>query len=139
RPCLFGRRRRGVRLRGGEVVEEALPRDVVEEGEELIDVLLREGILFVIAAARTSRREAEPYSRRGADAGHYILGAKLLVDDAALGAGAMVAVKSGRDLFRQRRVRQQVAGDLFDRELIERHVAMERVDHPVAPSPHVAR
>ena len=35
-------------------------------------------------------------------------------------------------------VGQQVAGELLDRELVERHVAVEGVDHPVAPPPHVA-
>ena len=33
---------------------------------------------------------------------------------------------------------QQVAGDLLDGELVERHVAVEGVDHPVAPAPHRA-
>ena len=33
---------------------------------------------------------------------------------------------------------QQVAGELLDGELVERHVAVEGVDHPVAPAPHDA-
>ena len=49
---------------------------------------------------------------------------------------AMVAVEAGGDLLVERRVRQQVAGELLDRELVERHVAVEGVDHPVAPAPH---
>ena len=36
----------------------------------------------------------------------------------------------------RRGVRQHVAGDLLDRELVERHVAVEGVDHPVAVLPH---
>ena len=32
---------------------------------------------------------------------------------------------------------QQVAGELLDGELVEGHVAIEGVDHPVAPAPHV--
>ena len=52
---------------------------------------------------------------------------------------AMIAVETRRDLLVERRVRQQVARDLLDRELIERHVAVERVDHPVAPRPHRPR
>ena len=34
-----------------------------------------------------------------------------------------------------RRPGQQVAGQLFDQEPIVRHVAVQRVDHPVAPLP----
>ena len=37
-----------------------------------------------------------------------------------------------------RRARQHVAGDLLDRELVERQVAVERVDHPVAILPDAA-
>ena len=33
---------------------------------------------------------------------------------------------------------QQIAGELLDRELVERQVPVEGVDHPVAPGPHVA-
>ena len=32
---------------------------------------------------------------------------------------------------------QQVAGDLLDQEPVERLVAVEGGDHPVAPGPHV--
>ena len=34
---------------------------------------------------------------------------------------------------------QQVAGQLLDRELVERQVAVEGVDDPVAPRPHAAQ
>ena len=32
-------------------------------------------------------------------------------------------------------IRQQVAGELFDRELFERQVAIEGIDHPIAVHP----
>ena len=38
----------------------------------------------------------------------------------------------------ERRFGQQVAGQLLDRELVERQVAVERVDDPVAVGPHLA-
>ena len=55
---------------------------------------------------------------------------------AALGAGAMVAMEGGGDALVQRGIGEKVAGNLLDGELIERHVAIERVDDPVAPPPH---
>jgi len=36
-------------------------------------------------------------------------------------------------------VGQQVAGDLFNRELGKRHVTIQRIDHPVAVFPYGAR
>ena len=35
-------------------------------------------------------------------------------------------------------MREHVAGDLLQRELVERQIAVERVDDPIAPAPHVA-
>ena len=35
-------------------------------------------------------------------------------------------------------MRQQIAGELLDRELVERQIAVEGADHPVAPRPHAA-
>jgi hypothetical protein len=37
------------------------------------------------------------------------------------------------------RIRQHVARDLFDREAVERHVLIQRVDDPVAILPHHPR
>ena len=48
-------------------------------------------------------------------------------------------MEAGGDQLIDGRVRQQVAGDLLDRELVERHVAIQRIDHPVAILPHLAR
>ena len=42
------------------------------------------------------------------------------------------------DQLIHRRVRQQVARDLLDGELIERKVPVEGVDHPIAVRPHFA-
>ena len=53
-----------------------------------------------------------------------------------IGAGFVVfqgvAVKPGGDLLLQRGRGQQVAGQLLDRELVERLVAVDGVDDPVA-------
>ena len=47
-------------------------------------------------------------------------------------------MKAGRDFLIERRARQQIAGQLLDRELVERHVRVERADDPVAPRPQFA-
>ena len=50
----------------------------------------------------------------------------------------MVAIERRRDPLVQSRIRQQISSQLLDRELVERHVAVERIDDPVAPPPHVS-
>src|SRR5262245_13785789 len=50
----------------------------------------------------------------------------------------MIAVEGRGDALIERRVRQQIARQLFDYELIERLVPVERIDHPVAPGPGAA-
>ncbi len=47
-------------------------------------------------------------------------------------------MKPRRHLLVLRRILQQVARDLLDGELVERHVLVERLDHPVAIRPHLA-
>src|SRR5205823_912324 len=65
-------------------------------------------------------------------------GAELLL---VRGGGAVpegVAVEARRHLLRGGCAGQQVARELLDGELVERHVAVDRVDDPVAPAPRVA-
>ncbi len=93
----------------------------------------------MIVALRATDREAEP---RGAHRVHAIDDVEVEifgVDDAALVAGHHVAHEAGGDLLVARGARQQIAGELLDRELIERFVGVEGVDHPLAPEPHLAQ
>jgi hypothetical protein len=75
----------------------------------------------------------------GVDAINYALDAELFGIDAALLIEHRVAQKTRGHAGLQRRLRQQIARQLFDRELIERHVFVERVDYPVAIWPDRAR
>ena len=67
-----------------------------------------------------------------------VLDAILLVDRAGFGDGPVIAAESGGDPLIQAGARQQVAGDLVDHETVERLVAVEGGDDPVAPGPHGA-
>ena len=49
-----------------------------------------------------------------------------------------IAMKPGGDPILFGRFRQQITGDLADRELIESHVAVQRINHPVPVGPHAA-
>ena len=114
----------------------ALLRDVVEEGEERIEIALRERVVFVIMAARAAHREAHPDCAGGVHAIDHILDRELLGHDAALGIATVIAIERGGDLLRKSRTWQKITADLLDGELIKRHVRVEGVDHPVAPAPH---
>ncbi len=44
-------------------------------------------------------------------------------------------METGCDALLERRVGEEVTGDLLEGELIERHVLVEGVDHPISPRP----
>ena len=51
----------------------------------------------------------------------------------------MVAVEPGRNLLRHGRLSKQISGQLFNGELIKRHIGIEGIDDPVAVSKHSPR
>ncbi len=62
----------------------------------------------------------------------------LFLDHAPLVGRDVAAVKAGGDQLIQIGLRQQIASQLLERELIERQIAIEGLDHPVAVGPHLA-
>src|SRR5258705_12920572 len=92
-----------------EVVDESPIGRVVEERGELVILFLQDGIVLVIVAARAAHREPEPYRRRGLDTIGDVVQAEFLIDDAAFGAGAVIAMEAGRDLLAHGGIWQQVA------------------------------
>jgi hypothetical protein len=136
---LLGSRQIELRLRdpviaAGSAEDRVLP--VVEEREQTIVIPLRERVVLVVVALRAGDRGAEPHGTGRVDAIDERLPTRLLDVDAALLVQEGVAVEARRDALFARGVRQHVAGQLLDREPVERHVAVERVDHPVAVLPH---
>ena len=117
-------RRRGRRV--GEMRVEPGFVDAVEEGKERVVVALRDRIELVIVATRALERQPE---HRGAERVHAIddvLGAKLVLDAAALVRLPVQPVEGGGDALVARRVRQQIAGKLPEEELIVGQVLVER-------------
>ena len=58
-----------------------------------------------------------------------------MVADAAFAVSEGVSIKSGGDLLFDGCVGQQIARQLLDRELVEWHAGIERLDHPMAVAP----
>src|SRR5262249_33278385 len=68
----------------------------VEEGEELVVLALRQGVVLVVVTLSAAERQAEPDAGGGVDAIDDGLDAELLAIDAALAIGERVAVEAGR-------------------------------------------
>ena len=112
---------------------------IVEVGEDLVKLLLGDRVELVIVAARAAERQPEKCGAGGGHAVHDRLHAVLLEIDAAFIVARRIAMEAGGDQLIHGRVRQHVARDLFDRELVERHVVIQRIDDPVAIFPDLAR
>ena len=95
-------RRLDHRGRVAELDRPAVLGDVVEEGEELVELFLGDRVELVAVAAGAAERQAQPDGRGGLDAIDDVLDGVLLGDDAPLAVAAMVAVEPGRDLLVER-------------------------------------
>src|SRR5215468_620739 len=124
--------------RGPRVATAAVHRRLVEEGEQAVIVALRQGVELVVVAAAAVEGEAQPDGAGRLGHVHYVIDAVLLGDATALAVDRMIAAERRRQLLLRRCPGQEVAGQLPDGELVERQVAIERVNGPVAPRPHGA-
>ena len=121
----------------------ALVVRVGKEGEQPEVVLLAEGIVLVVVALGAADGAAEPHGGGRVHAIHERFVHRLVGIDTAFFVRHRVAVEAGRDFLilgplLVAALWQHVAGDLLDRELVERQIAVERVDHPVAILPDAA-
>ena len=108
---------------------------VVEKGQDLVVLALRERVVLVFVTAAAAERRAHPHLHRRVDPVHHGLDPELLVVGSALRVGHGVAMKARGDALGERRILQQIAGQLLDREPVKRQVTIERFDHPVAIPP----
>lgn len=109
----------------------------IEKGGELVELLLGDGVELVIVALRATDGQSEPDGSKRPSAVEHLLIAELLRVGTAFAIGERVAIEPGGNQHVNGAVRHQIAGQLLNRELIERQIAVECVDHPltVAPRP----
>ena len=119
----------------GRVEEEVGVVLVVEEGQQPVVVALRDRVELVVVALAAADGQAEPDAAGGVDAIDDGLDAELFHIDAAFFVNEGVAVEAGGDALAPGGVRQQVAGQLLDRELVERQVGVQGGEYPVAVRP----
>ena len=91
---------------------------VIQQREHPVVFFLREWVELVVVALRTLNRQAEDALADGVHAVEHRFHAKLLGIDAPLLVGHRVAQKAGSHDLVLPRVRQQVAGDLLDDEVV---------------------
>ncbi len=103
--------------------------------EELVEFLLGERVELVIVTSSAPGGEAEPHRRGGLDPLHRVAHVVFLVDRSPFSGGHVASVEPGGDPLTQGRLREEIPGQLLDRELVEGLVGVERVDHPVAIRP----
>ena len=109
-----------------------------ENGRPAGVVLLRERLELVIVAPRAPQRHAQKGRRSGP---HNVVELIVAVHQ---GIGRLVVPGSqpqhrGGDLRGGVGTLDLVARQLLDRELVVRHVRVERANHPIAIRPHVSR
>ena len=111
---------------------------VVQEREHLVILLLRDGIVFVVVALAAVDREAEDALPDRVHAVEHRLHAELLGVHAAFFVHHRIPQEAGCDDLILRGIRQLIARELLDDELIVRQITIERIDHPVSIEPDVA-
>ena len=138
-PSLRRRRRFDPRFGVALLHCPAALRHVIEIIDELVVFLLADRIVLMVVAASAADREPHPHGGGRIDAIDGVFEQEFVDRNSFLRVVAVVAIEGGRDKLLVRRLGEQVACELFDRELIERHSAIERLDDPVAPPPHFSR
>ncbi len=108
---------------------------VIQQSHHAVVVAMRDGIEFVRVALGTADRQAQPDDARRADAVDHRVEAEFERVDAPLFVEHRVAVKARGDPIGNGGTGQHVAGELLDRELVERHPRVDRRNHPVAIRP----
>jgi len=92
----------------------------------------------VVVTLGAADRQPEPDRGRRVHAIDDVGVVILLGDRAPFEVDHVIAMEPAGDALLRRGVGEQVAGQLFDGELIERLVAIEGIDHPGTPARHVA-
>ena len=122
----------------GKIVAHVRVLGTVEQREKAVVVLVLERVIRMRVALHATEGRPLPHRPRRVHAIDDRREPELFVVRAALGVRLRVAVKPRRHAVGERRLRQHIAGELLHRELIERHVRIQRAHQPVAPRPDLA-
>ncbi len=135
---VFGR---GEFLDGGSEEDIAVHGGIggaVEEGVEGIEFAVGDGIELVVMADGATGGQAHPGLDGGGSPFDGVAEDELGIDGTAFAGGDVAAIEPGGDPLIEGWVGEEIAGELFDGELVVGQVAIEGGDDPVAVGPHLA-
>ena len=110
---------------------------VIEECKQLVVLVLRDLVVFVRVAARAAHGETEPDAAGCFRAVEHGFHPVLFLIDAPFAVGKRLPVECSRENLLGRWALEQVASELLHSELIQRHVLIDRLDHPVPVTPRI--
>ena len=105
--------------------------EVVEEGIHLKEVLLGDGVVFVVVADGAAHGEAHEGGSDSGDAVDHVLEVRFFRKSGADVDDEVKAVKTGSDELFLGGFGVEVAGDLELSEVIVREVLVEGLDYPI--------
>ena len=108
---------------------------VVEQGHDREILVVGHRIKFVGVALGALQGEAQPRGAGGGHPVHHGMIAEFQRIDAAFLVQHRVPVEPGGDELVGGGIGEEIARNLFDCELVEGQVGVERADDPVAPGP----
>ena len=112
--------------------------NAVEVGVEGVELFHGDGIKLVIVTAGAVHGEAHEDGARGDHAIDDVADVHFFGDGTAFAGGDVAAIETGRDELIVCGIVEEVTGQLFGGEDIERFVGVEGTDDPVAVGPHFA-
>ena len=111
-------------------------RHRIEVRIERIKFFLGHRVELVAVTDRTLQRQAEKNSRECLGTVNGIPDQHFVVDRSPFARRNITAIKARGDLLIHRRIGNQIPRQLLDRELVERQILVDRVDHVFTIRPH---
>ena len=105
----------------------------MEKSFEAVKITLRERIEFVVVTTGAVEGLGQPNRGCRFHTVRSVFGQEFFGSHTTLLVDHVIAIKPGGHPLFDGSIRQQVAGDLFDGELVEALVVIKRANHPVAP------
>ena len=109
---------------------------VVEKRRHGVKIFRADRIKFVVMTHRAASGQPHEHLTRCFCAITCVEHQILFRNSSAFVGCDIAAIKSGGNALLEGRVGQKVTCQLFDGELVKRHIPVERADHPVSVRPH---
>ena len=110
---------------------------LIEEGQELVVLLLAKGIVLVVVTLGAAQGQPQPDRAHGVGLVQCLLEPHLTSRHARFPILEAAAQESGGNPLFEARTGEEVPGNLLEGEAVEGQVAIQCLDHPLPPAPGV--